>query len=277
MQQYQDLVRLVLTEGTLKDQRAVLANGERPQMLSVFGHQMRFDLRAGFPLVTLKKTSFRHVATELLWYLSGSTNVGPLRDANVKIWDEWADPETGDLGPIYGKQWRRWEAPGGREIDQIDNLVRDIRELVVDPAASCGRRLVVSAWNPAEKPKKAPAACHSLFQFNVTKGRLSAHLYQRSADVFLGVPYNIACYSLLTHMLAQVTGLDVGSFIHSIGDAHIYSNHEAGARSMLERSPKPLPRLVLAPSIRELDDYRLEHMHIEGYTSHPPIPGDVAI
>lgn len=277
MQQYKDLVDLVLNRGDLKEQRAVLRSGARPRILSVFGHQMRFDLRAGFPLVTVKRTSFDAVRSELLWYLSGSTNVRPLKAAGVPFWDDWADPETGDLGPIYGKQWRRWAGPDGQMIDQIAEVVRGVREVAGNPTASCGRRLVVSAWNPAEKPEKAPAACHTLFQFNVTNGRLSTHLYQRSADIFLGVPYNIGCYSLLTHMIAQVAGLEVGDFVHSIGDAHIYENHFEGARTLLSRAPKPLPTLRLDPLVREIDDFRPEHIHLEGYASHPFIRGDVAI
>jgi thymidylate synthase len=277
MKQYVELVARVLNEGALKDQRAVLSSGDRPKIYSVFGHHMRFNLREGFPLVSVKRTPFKLVREELLWFLSGSTNVRPLQAAGVRFWDAWADPVTGELGPIYGKQWRRWECRNEETIDQIADTVRDIRELVGNPSAPCGRRLVVSAWNPAEKPPKAPAACHSMFQFDVTNGRLSCHLYQRSADVFLGVPFNIACYSLLTHMIAQVTGLEVGDFVHSMGDAHIYANHVDGARAILTRPPKPLSSLRLDPSIKEIDDFKSEHITIEGYDPHPPLPGEVAV
>lgn len=277
MEQYLGLVRRALNEGVLKQQRARLKDGSQPRIYSVFGHHMRFDLRAGFPLVTTKLTPFKLVREELLWFLRGSTNVNPLKEAGVNFWDAWADPETGDLGPIYGKQWRRWQTADGREIDQIAEVVNNIRELVQDPNASCGRRLVVSAWNPGEKPVKAPAACHTLFQFDVTNGRLSTHLYQRSGDIFLGVPFNIACYSLLTHMIAQITGLEVGEFVHTLGDAHLYENHVDGARTMLERAPLTLSRLVLDPSPTSIDGFRSEHARLENYKSHPAIPAEVAV
>ncbi len=282
MKQYLDLVDLVLRTGVVKEQRAVDKKTQQPlKARSIFGHQMRFDLADGFPLETAKHVPFSAIVAELLWFLSGSTNNNELLQRGARIWNDWAHPENGELGPIYGKQWRRWEAADGSKVDQIANLVRDIRAVIADPRASCGRRLIVSAWNPGDQdfpgPKPAPFACHTLFQCNVTDGVLSTHLYQRSADIFLGVPFNIACYSLLTQMLAQVTELRPGHFIHSFGDAHIYENHVEQCREMLRREPRALPRLELNPDIRELDAFTAADITISGYDPHARLPGDVAV
>jgi thymidylate synthase len=238
--------------------------------LSIFGHQMRFDLAEGFPLVTTKKVHFRSVVHELLWFLRGETNIASLKAAGVSIWDEWADAQ-GELGPIYGAQWRSWPAPDGRRIDQIAQVVEEIRR---NPDS---RRLVVSAWNVADLPRMALAPCHVLFQFYVADGRLSCQLYQRSADVFLGLPFNIASYALLTLLVAQVTELAPGELIHTLGDAHLYCNHLEQARLQLTRDPRPLPRIELDPSVRELDGFRFEHVRLVGYDPHPPIPAPVAV
>jgi thymidylate synthase len=269
VQQYLDLLRRVLDDGTAKGDRT--GTGTR----SVFGHQMRFDLSAGFPLVTTKKVHTRSVFAELLWFLRGDTNVKWLQDRGVSIWDEWADAD-GDLGPVYGHQWRSWPAPDGTHVDQVAQVVEAIRR---DPDS---RRHIVSAWNVADIPQMALAPCHALFQFYVAPsesgpGRLSCQLYQRSADVFLGVPFNIASYALLTHMVAQVTGLRVGDFVHTLGDAHLYSNHLDQARLQLTRAPRPLPRLRLDPSVTDLDAFDLEHISVEGYDPHPGIKAPIAI
>jgi thymidylate synthase len=269
VQQYLDLLRRVLDDGTAKGDRT--GTGTR----SVFGHQMRFDLSAGFPLVTTKKVHTRSVFAELLWFLRGDTNVKWLQDRGVSIWDEWADAD-GDLGPVYGHQWRSWPAPDGTHVDQVAQVVEAIRR---DPDS---RRHIVSAWNVADIPQMALAPCHALFQFYVAPsesgpGRLSCQLYQRSADVFLGVPFNIASYALLTHMVAQVTGLRVGDFVHTLGDAHLYTNHLDQARLQLTRAPRPLPRLRLDPSVTDLDAFDLEHLSVEGYDPHPGIKGPIAI
>ncbi|MGE0442788.1 MAG: thymidylate synthase, partial [Gemmatimonadales bacterium] len=237
---------------------------------SVFGYQMRFDLGAGFPLVTTKKVHTRSIIHELLWFLRGETNTAYLKANGVSIWDEWAGPD-GDLGPIYGYQWRSWPVPGGGHVDQIAEAVRQIRE---DPDS---RRIIVSAWNPADLPRMALAPCHALFQFYVADGRLSCQLYQRSADVFLGVPFNIASYALLTMMMAQVTGLAPGEFVHTFGDAHLYRNHFDQAELQLTREPRPLPTMRLDPAVGSLFDFRFEHFALEGYAPHPHIPAPVAV
>jgi thymidylate synthase len=264
MRQYLDLLRHVLEHGTGKDDRT--GTGTR----SVFGWQMRFDLAEGFPLVTTKKLHLRSIVHELLWFLRGETNVAYLRENRVTIWDEWADAD-GELGPVYGKQWRRWAGTDGSEIDQMRWVVEEIRR---NPDS---RRLIVSAWNVAELPKMALMPCHTLFQFYVAGGKLSCQLYQRSGDVFLGVPFNIASYALLTHMVAQVTGLRAGEFVHTLGDAHLYSNHLAQAREQLAREPRPLPRLRLNPEVADLFAFRFEDIAIEGYDPHPAIRAPVAV
>ena len=249
-----------------------IAKGDRTGTgtLSVFGYQLRFPLAAGFPLVTTKRLHLRSIIHELLWFLKGDTNVRYLQENNVHIWDEWADSH-GDLGPIYGAQWRSWPAPDGRIIDQIQEVVTTIKR---DPDS---RRLVVSSWNVASLPAMRLAPCHALFQFYVADGRLSCQLYQRSADIFLGVPFNIASYALLTHMVAQSTGLAVGDFVHTLGDAHLYRNHLDQAREQLSRTPRPLPKLTLNPAISDLFAFRYEDISIEGYDPHPAIKASVAV
>ena len=265
MRQYHDLMERVLANGTRKGDRT--GTGTR----SVFGHQMRFDLADGFPLLTTKKIHVKSVVHELLWFLAGSTNARDLSAHGVTIWDEWADPETGDLGPVYGRQWRSWAAPDGRTIDQISEVVEQIR---TNPNS---RRLVVSAWNPADVPDMALPPCHCLFQFYVADGRLSCQLYQRSADIFLGVPFNIASYALLTHMVAQVTGLAPGEFIHSFGDAPLYENHVEQAELQLSRAPRALPSLHLDPDIDDLFAFRYEHIRVDNYDPHPLIRAQVSV
>ena len=264
MEQYLHLLRRTLEEGARKEDRTGTGT------LSVFGHQMRFDLRDGFPLVTTKKVHFPSIAYELLWFLRGDANVGWLQEHGVTIWDEWAD-ETGDLGPIYGYQWRSWPAPDGRHIDQLAAVIEDIR---TDPDS---RRHVVSAWNVADLPRMALAPCHALFQFYVADGRLSCQLYQRSGDLFLGVPFNIASYALLTHMVAQVSGLEVGDFVHTLGDAHLYLNHLDQAREQLTREPRALPELQLDPACRAIDDFTPESVQVVGYDPHPAIRAPIAV
>jgi thymidylate synthase len=264
MRQYLDLLQHILDHGRPKADRTGTGT------LSIFGHQARYDLAEGFPLLTTKKLHFRSIAYELLWFLRGETNVRFLRDNSVTIWDEWADPQ-GELGPVYGYQWRSWPAPDGRHVDQVTAVVEQIRQ---NPNS---RRLIVSAWNVADLPRMALAPCHLLFQFYVVDGRLSCQMYQRSADVFLGVPFNIASYSLLTLMLAQVTGLQPGEFIHTLGDAHLYLNHLDQARLQLTREPRPLPVLRLNPEVRSLFDFRFEDFSVEGYQPHPHIPAKVAV
>lgn len=264
MQPYHALLQRILDEGEHKSDRTGTGT------LSVFGHQMRFDLAEGFPLVTTKKLHLKSIIHELIWFLAGDTNIAYLKANDVRIWDEWAD-ERGNLGPVYGRQWRSWAAPDGRSIDQIRGL---IEELARNPDS---RRLVVSAWNPADLDKMALAPCHCLFQFHVAQGRLSCHLYQRSGDAFLGVPFNIASYALLTHMVAQISGLRPGDFIHSFGDAHLYLNHLEQARLQLTRTPRPLPTLKLNPQVRSLFDFTYEDVSVEGYDPHPAIRAPVAI
>ena len=264
MQQYLALLQHVLEHGTLKADRT--GTGTR----SVFGWQMRFDLAQGFPLVTTKKLHLRAIIHELLWFLQGSTNIDYLRDNNVSIWDEWANAE-GELGPVYGKQWRSWEGADGSRIDQIQWVVDEIKR---NPDS---RRLIVSAWNVADLPKMALMPCHSLFQFYVADGKLSCQLYQRSGDIFLGVPFNIASYALLTQMVAQVCGLKVGDFVHTLGDAHLYSNHVDQAREQLTRAPHALPTLQLNPQVRDIFGFRFEDIHVEGYAPHPAIKAPVAV
>jgi thymidylate synthase len=279
MRQYLELLRTVLDEGHWKHQRAKLAGTTASlKTRALFGLQTRYDLNAGFPLVTTKRVPFRLIREELLWFLSGSTNNRDLNARGVTIWDEWADRETGELGPIYGRQWRRWECVGGGTFDQVRTLVNNLRALIADPEHSCGRRLILTAWNPPDIPRtRGPSACHTLAQFDVTEGRLSCQLYQRSADLFLGVPFNVACYALLTHLLAKVTGLGVGEFVHTFGDAHVYENHLPQVREQLTREPKPLPRLVLDDAIRDIDGIQSEQIRLEGYESHPPLKGEVAV
>ena len=263
MRQYLDFLRHIRQHGARKDDRTGTGT------LSVFGYQMRFDLAAGFPLVTTKKLHLRSIIHELLWFLTGDTNVRYLREHGVGIWDEWADA-NGDLGPVYGKQWRAWSAPNGKVIDQIAWLIDEIKR---NPDS---RRLVVSAWNVADLPKMALQPCHALFQFHVANGRLSCQLYQRSGDIFLGVPFNIASYALLTQMVAQVTGLEPGDFVHTLGDAHLYKNHLDQAREQLTRAPLPLPRLKLNPMVKSIDDFRYGDIAIEGYQSHAAIKARVS-
>ncbi|KAA0226952.1 thymidylate synthase [bacterium CPR1] len=265
MRQYLDLLAHILDRGVEKRDRT--GTGTR----SIFGAQLRFDLADGFPLLTTKKLHTRSIVHELLWFLAGDTNVRSLQAQGVSIWDEWADPKTGELGPVYGRQWRSWQTPDGRTIDQISNLVDQIRR---NPDS---RRLIVSAWNPADIDHMALPPCHCLFQFYVAEGRLSCQLYQRSADVFLGVPFNIASYALLTHMLAQVTDLAPGQFIHTFGDVHLYSNHIEQSHLQLTRQPRPLPTLVLNPRARSIFDFRFEDIAFANYDPHPAIKAPVAV
>ena len=264
MRQYQDLMERILADGAEKGDRTGTGT------LSVFGHQMRFDLAEGYPLVTTKKLHVKSIIYELLWFLRGDTNIGYLNDHGVRIWDEWAD-ERGELGPVYGKQWRSWPAKDGGTIDQIANLVEMIKR------SPDSRRLIVTAWNPAEVDKMALPPCHCLFQFYVANGRLSCQLYQRSADVFLGVPFNIASYALLTLMMAQVTGLKPGDFVHTLGDAHLYLNHIEQARLQLSRAPRALPVMKLNPEVRDLFGFAYEDFVLEGYDPHPHIKAQVAV
>jgi len=264
VRQYLDLVQRVLDDGVPKNDRTGTGT------LSVFGHQMRFRLDDGFPLVTTKKVHLRSVVGELLWFLRGDTNVAWLHERGITIWDEWAD-DDGDLGPVYGRQWRSWPRPDGGHVDQLGGVIEQIRR---DPDS---RRHVVSAWNVADLPAMALAPCHALFQFYVAGGRLSCQLYQRSADVFLGVPFNIASYALLTHMVAQVTGLRVGDFVHTFGDAHLYLNHLDQAREQLRREPRPLPQLWLDPAVEAIDGFDLEHIKVTGYDPHPAIKAPIAV
>ncbi len=264
MQQYLDLMRHVKDHGVYKSDRT----GTGTQ--SVFGYQMRFDLAQGFPAVTTKKLHFKSIIHELLWFLRGDTNIRYLRDNGVSIWDEWADA-NGELGPVYGHQWRSWPTPDGGHIDQIRDVVEQIR---TNPDS---RRLIVSAWNVADIPRMALPPCHAFFQFYVADGKLSCQLYQRSADIFLGVPFNIASYALLTLMIAQVTGLAPGEFIHTLGDAHLYSNHMEQVDTQLSRTPFPLPRMRLNPAVKDIFGFRYEDFELLDYQCHPGIKGKVAV
>ncbi len=264
MQQYLDLVKKILEEGVSKDDRTGTGT------LSIFGYQMRFDLQKGFPLLTTKKLYTRAIFHELLWFLKGDTNIKYLHDNNVTIWDEWAD-ENGDLGPVYGYQWRHWPTYDGGEVDQISQLVEQIK---TNPDS---RRLILSSWNAAMVNDMALPPCHTLFQFYVANGKLSCQLYQRSADLFLGVPFNIASYALLTHMIAQVCGLQVGEFVHTFGDVHIYKNHIEQCKLQLTREPRELPTLRLNPGVKDLFDFKYEDIEILNYNPHPHIKGDVSV
>lgn len=264
MKQYLDLLRHIEAEGVVKGDRTGTGT------TSLFGYQMRFNLQDGFPLLTTKKVHLKSIIYELLWFIAGDTNIKYLKDHGVSIWDEWAD-ENGELGPVYGHQWRSWPAPDGRTIDQLSDVLDQIRR---NPDS---RRLIVSAWNPAEVDKMALPPCHSLFQFYVAEGRLSCQLYQRSADVFLGVPFNIASYALLTMMVAQVCGLEPGDFVHTLGDAHIYKNHLDQVRLQLTREPRPLPTMRINPEVKDLFSFQYEDFTLENYNPHPHIKGEVSV
>ncbi|EJS6385921.1 thymidylate synthase [Escherichia coli] len=264
MKQYLELMQKVLDEGTQKNDRTGTGT------LSIFGHQMRFNLQDGFPLVTTKRCHLRSIIHELLWFLQGDTNIAYLHENNVTIWDEWAD-ENGDLGPVYGKQWRAWPTPDGRHIDQITTVLNQLKN---DPDS---RRIIVSAWNVGELDKMALAPCHAFFQFYVADGKLSCQLYQRSCDVFLGLPFNIASYALLVHMMAQQCDLKVGDFVWTGGDTHLYSNHMDQTHLQLSREPRPLPKLIIKRKPESIFDYRFEDFEIEGYDPHPGIKAPVAI
>ncbi len=264
MKQYLDLARRIRDEGTKKEDRTGTGT------VSVFGHQMRFNLEDGFPMVTTKKLHLKSIIHELLWFLAGDTNIKYLKDNGVRIWDEWAD-ENGDLGPVYGHQWRSWPTPDGKTVDQISNLIDMIKK---NPDS---RRLIVSAWNVADVDHMALPPCHCLFQFYVADGKLSCQLYQRSADVFLGVPFNIASYALLTMMIAQVSGLGVGDFVHTFGDAHLYLNHLDQINLQLSRDPKPLPTMHINPDVKSIFDFKFEDFELQNYEAHPHIKGMVAV
>jgi thymidylate synthase len=264
MRQYLDLMRHILEHGARKNDRTGTGT------LSIFGAQMRFDLNAGFPLLTTKKVHLKSIIHELIWFLKGDTNVQYLKDNGITIWNEWAD-ERGDLGPVYGYQWRSWPAPDGRHIDQVSQVIEQIRK---NPDS---RRMIVSAWNVADLDRMALMPCHAFFQFYVAQGRLSCQLYQRSADFFLGVPFNIASYSLLTMMVAQVTGLRLGEFVHTFGDTHLYLNHLDQAREQLARDPRPLPRMKLNPAVRGIFEFKYEDFTLENYDPHPAIRAPIAV
>ena len=264
MQQYLDLLQHILSNGTAKQDRTGTGT------LSCFGYQIRFDLKQGFPLVTTKRLHLKSIIYELLWFIKGETNIHYLKEHGVSIWDEWAN-EEGELGPVYGKQWRSWEGAGGKEVDQISGLIDEIKK---NPDS---RRLIVSAWNVADLPEMALMPCHALFQFYVAEGKLSCQLYQRSADVFLGVPFNIASYALLSMMVAQVCNLQPGEFIHSFGDVHLYNNHLEQAKLQLSRKPFPLPQMKVNSSVRNIFDFKFEDFALENYQYHPAIKAPVAV
>ncbi len=264
MKQYQDLLKRILKEGVKREDRTGVGT------LSIFGHQMHFNMADGFPLLTTKKLHLKSIIYELLWFLKGDTNVKYLQEHGVKIWNEWAD-ENGDLGPVYGHQWRSWPDYKGGSIDQIKNVLDLIKH------SPSSRRMLVTAWNPAEVDEMALPPCHCLFQFYVAEGKLSLQLYQRSADTFLGVPFNIASYSLLLHMMAQVTGLKVGEFIHTTGDTHIYLNHLEQVKLQLTRTPRPLPKIIINPDVKDLFSFHYDDFKIEDYNPYPHIPGTVAV
>ena len=264
VREYLDLMQRILDEGVEKSDRTGTGT------ISVFGHQMRFDLSEGFPVVTTKKVHLKSVIHELLWFVSGETNIGYLQDNGVRIWNEWAD-ENGDLGPVYGKQWRRWKTEDGTEVDQLAKAIEMIK---TNPNS---RRIIVSAWNAGELEEMALMPCHAFFQFRVANGKLDCQLYQRSADVFLGVPFNIASYALLTHMIAQICDLEAGEFVHTIGDAHLYLNHLEQAKLQLSREPLPLPSLKLDETIRNIDDFTYESITVEGYEHHPHISAPISV
>ena len=264
MKQYLDLLQEIMEHGTVKSDRTGVGTK------SIFGHQMRFDLSEGFPLLTTKKVHLRSIIHELLWFISGDTNIGYLHDNKVSIWDEWADA-NGDLGPVYGKQWRSWDTPDGRSIDQLSEVIETIKR---NPDS---RRMIVCAWNPSDVDKMALPPCHCFFQFYVADGRLSCQLYQRSADTFLGVPFNIASYALLTMMIAQVCGLKPGEFVHTTGDTHIYLNHFDQVREQLSRTPRPLPVMKLNPEVKDIFRFRYEDFTLEGYDPWPAIKAPVAV
>ena len=264
MKQYHELMQRVLSEGAKKEDRTGTGT------ISVFGHQMRFNLNEGFPLVTTKKCHMKSIIHELLWFLQGDSNIKYLKDNGVSIWNEWAD-ENGNLGPVYGVQWRSWKTHDGRTVDQIKNLIEMIKK---NPDS---RRLIVSAWNVSDVDKMALPPCHTMFQFYVANGKLSCQLYQRSADIFLGVPFNIASYALLTHMVAQVCGLGVGDFVHTFGDAHLYTNHLEQTELQLSRKPFPLPQIKINPNVKDIFDFKFEDFELVGYESHPHIKAPVAV
>ena len=277
MKQYLNLLQRIFDEGVDRDDRT--GTGTR----AIFGHQMRFDLSEGFPMITTKKLHLKSIVHELLWFLQGDTNIAYLQENGVKIWDAWAD-EQGSLGPVYGKQWRSWQKPSGGEIDQIKQVLASLRDF------PNSRRHIVSAWNPADLPdesmgpqanvaegRMALAPCHCLFQFYVANGKLSCQLYQRSADVFLGVPFNIASYALLMTMIAQVSGLQPGDFVHTFGDAHLYLNHLKQVEEQLNRAPRPMPKMIVNPTVKNLFDFKYEDFKLEDYEPYPPIPGSVAV
>lgn len=270
MKSYLELVADILENGSPEGDEAFRSDRTGVGTLSVFGRQLRFDLSEGFPLVTTKKCHLKSIIHELLWFLKGDTNINYLKERGVSIWDEWAD-ESGELGPVYGKQWRRWLSPTGEEVDQI---ARAVQALKTNPTS---RRIIISAWNPGDLPEVAPPACHTMFQLYANSGRLSLQLYQRSADVMLGVPFNIASYSLLLMMLAQVCEMECGDFVHTFGDAHIYSNHVEGAKKQLEREPRALPKMHINPDVKDIFEFKYEDFKLEEYDPHPHIKFPIAV